>query len=299
MRWNRRAALAVAGAGALWLAGIGAVSAQIPFGPIGTSDGAYREQSWHIPLPHDSSRAMIASVSRPPGEDKHPLVVINHGSPADPRERASVRPGFRTATEWFVKRGYVVVRPIRRGYGATGGNWSETYGSCARPNFRDAGLETAKDIAASVAYMKTQPFVRPVGVIVVGQSAGGWGSLALAGMNPPDVTAIVNFAGGRGGYARKQPNSNCAPDRLVSAAGDYGRTARVPTLWIYTQNDLFFAPSISRGMYDAFTGNGGKGEYVLLTPFGKDGHGLFGSSDGVKHWEKQVERFLAANAAAN
>jgi hypothetical protein len=36
---------------------------------------------------------------------------------------------------------------------------------------------------------------------------------------------------------------------------------------------------------------------VLLTPFGKDGHSLFGASDGLKLWEPAVERFLQANAA--
>jgi dienelactone hydrolase len=255
----RRGIIAAIAIGVLWLAGVGTGRADERFGPVGKPDGDFREQIWRIPLPHDGERTMIASVSRPRGEARHRLAIINHGSPANPQDRPSMRPGFKVATEWFVKHGYVVVRPMRRGYGETGGNWSENYGSCSQPNYKAAGLETAKDITAAIAYMKAQPFARPDGVVVVGQSAGGWGSLALAGLNPPEVAAIVNFGGGRGGYANKQPNNNCAPDRLVSAAGEYGRTARVPTLWIYTQNDLFFAPTISRGMYDAFTGEGGKG----------------------------------------
>lgn len=297
MKPFRRASITAGVLAVLLVARIGIGAAQERFGPVGEPTGDFREQTWRIPLPHDDGRAMIASVSRPPGDARHRLAVINHGSPASPEERPKLRPGYKAATEWFLKAGYVVVQPIRRGYGETGGSWSESYGPCARPNFKSAGLESAKDIAAAIAHMKQQAFVRPEGVIVVGQSAGGWGSLALAGLNPPEVAAVVNFAGGRGGYANKQPNNNCAPDRLIAAAGEYGRTARVPTLWIYTENDLFFAPSISRAMFDAFTGHGGKGEYVLLTPFGKDGHRLFGASDGIKLWEPVVARFLKANTA--
>lgn len=297
---RHRAALAVAGVCALWHFGAGLVAAQdVGFGPVGRPEGAYRAQDWRIPLPHDPQRVMVASVLRPPGEDRRPLVVINHGSPADAAQRAFERPGFPSASEWFVARGYVVVRPIRRGYGATGGAWSETYRSCAEPAYREAGLETAKDISAAMAFMTRQDFVRPDRVVVVGQSAGGWGSLALAGLNPPAVSAVVNFAGGRGGYAEGRPNTNCAPDRLVDAAGEYGRTARIPTLWVYTQNDGFFGPSLSRAMYRAFSGSGGRGEFVLLPGFGSDGHGLFGSSGGVKHWAPLVERFLAGNATAD
>ncbi len=300
MTSRRRAVVAVAGACALWLFGAGpGLPQDAGFGPRGTPDGPHRAQDWRIPLPHDPQRGMVANVLRPPGEDPRPMAVINHGSPADAAQRAFERPGFAAASEWFVARGYVVVRPIRRGYGATGGAWSETYRSCDEPTYREAGLETAKDIVAAIAFLARQPFVRPDRVVVVGQSAGGWGALALAGLNPPAVSAVVNFAGGRGGYAEGRPHTNCAPDRLIAAAGAYGRTARIPTLWVYTENDGYFGPSLSRAMYRAFSESGGRGEFVLLPGFGSDGHALFGSPAGVKHWEPLVERFLAANAAAN
>lgn len=296
MRRARRGTIAAAVATLLWFAGSGFASAA-ELGPVGRSEGAFRAQTWRIPLPHDPSRTMAAHVLRPPGEQQRKLVVINHGSPVDAGQRAVERPAFAAAADWFVRRGYVVVRPIRRGYGETGGPWAETYRSCAEPDFWSAGLESAKDIRAAIDYMTRQPFVEPDGVVVVGQSAGGWGSLALAALNPPEVAAVVNFAGGRGGYAEGRANTNCAPDRLVAAAGAYGRAARMPSLWVYTANDGFFAPALSRRMYDAFIGNGGNGQYALLPSFGTDGHSLFAAPDGVKRWEALVERFLQANAA--
>ncbi len=264
-------------------------------GPQGKPDGDLREQVWLIPLPHDGDRVMYTTVFRPPGEEQRPLAVINHGSPPKPEDRPNLRSTYRAASEWLVKRGYVVVLPVRRGYGKTGGDWAETYGRCDGADYRRAGLETARDIQAAIAYMTKQPIVRPERVLVVGQSAGGWGSLALSSLNPPEVAAILDFAGGRGGYADGKPNNNCTPDRLVEAAGEYGKTARVPTLWIFTENDLFFNPSLSRRMAEAYAAAGGKAEYNLLKPFGKDGHTLFSSADGVGRWREIVEKFLGAN----
>jgi pimeloyl-ACP methyl ester carboxylesterase len=62
---------------------------------------------------------------------------------------------------------------------------------------------------------------------VVGQSAGGWASIALSSVNPPRVRAIITFAVGR---VDGKPNNNCAPDRLVEATADFGRNSRVPML---------------------------------------------------------------------
>ena len=79
----------------------------------------------------------------------------------------------------------------------------------------------------------------PKDVIVVGQSAGGWAVDRVFEPQPPQVKAIIIFAAGRGGRVDGKPNNNCAPDRLVEATGEFGRTSRVPMLWIYIENDTF------------------------------------------------------------
>ena len=77
----------------------------------------------------------------------------------------------------------------------------------------------------------------------------------------------------------------------------YGKTARIPTLWIYTENDRYFAPRHARSWYDAFRAQGGNGELVLLPPHGEDGHLLF--ARGFSVWKPIVERFLQPHLPAS
>jgi putative copper resistance protein D len=83
---------------------------------------------------------------------------------------------------------------------------------------------------------------------------GGWlgGAIALGSQNPESVRAIIGFAAGRGGRLNGKPNNNCAPDQLVDAVAEFGRTARVPMLWIYTRNDSYFGPDLSKRMAKRF-----------------------------------------------
>lgn len=238
-------------------------------------------------------------ICRPEGRDTAPLVVVNHGSPPKPEKRPGMAPTAcsHEVAAWFQRRGYVVAFPLRRGYGANGGAWAENYGRCDSPDFVRGGLETAADIDAAVRHLHSLAYVRPEGTIVVGQSAGGWGTVALASRTPETVAAFVNFAGGRGGWAQGRANTNCAPSALVRSAGHYGASARAPMLWIYTENDTFFAPDLSKAMHGAFVAAGGKAEFALLPAFGNDGHGLFFARNGSRIWGPLVEPFLAANRA--
>ena len=103
---------------------------------------------------------------------------------------------------------------------------------------------------------------------------------------------MVNFAGGRGGRRGNIANNNCSPEKLVTAAGSFGRSARVPTLWIYTRNDSFFDPGLSRRMAEAYGKAGGVADYRLLPAFGHDGHYLFSAAAGVPVWAPHVAAFL-------
>ncbi len=253
-----------------------------------------RDEVVRVPGPGGSSLA--TRIVRPADETRRKLVVINHGSPPDASKRGSMDvPRFGALTSWFVARGYVVALPLRRGYGETGGSWAEGYGQCDAPDYFNAGLQGAADIQATIDFMRRQPYVAADGTIVVGQSAGGWASIALSSRNPTGVAGIVNFAGGRGGH-QKLPQGgtgNCAPSALVAAAAKYGATARVPMLWIYTANDSFFEPSLARRMVEAYDSAGGQATLRPLAAFGRDGHSLAGSNDGVSLWGPLVESFLA------
>src|SRR5882757_10733025 len=152
--------------------------AQAP-GPQDAERSVNREQVWRIPAA-GGSPLMLSTVMRPKGEAKAPLVVINHGSPAESSARPQMsRQRYGALSSWFVAHGYVVAVPLRRGYGETGGAWAEDYGPCNNPDYAGAGLQTAADIKAAIDFMRTQPFVAPDHTIVVGQSAGGWGHHCL------------------------------------------------------------------------------------------------------------------------
>ena len=262
-------------------------------GPQGPPIGPARRQLWLVPLPGERL-LMHTFVLRPTGDGPFPLAVINHGSDQNSVLRAAFNlSDYHKLAYWFLDRGFAVALPIRPGHGATGGPYFEDQGRCADADYRQSGLATADSIQAAVDYLTAQPFVRKSNVVIVGQSAGGWGALALASRNLPAVKAVINFAGGRGGRVDDQPDKNCVPARLVAAAADFGRTARIPTLWLYAQNDSYFAPALSKRMFAAFRGAGGTAEYHLLPPLGADGHILIDSDDAIARWAPIVERFLA------
>ena len=178
-------------------------------------------------------------------------------------------------------------------YGAVFGH----VGSCDNPNFRGPGLAVATLNEWVIENMQKKKQIAPGKAIVVGQSGGGWGSIALASRNPPSVSAVITFAAGRGGRVDGKPNNNCAPDKLVAATGEFGRTARVPMLWIYAENDSYFGPELTKRMHNAFTAAGGDAEYHLLPAFGNDGHFLIDSADAVPLWAPLVSQFLEKHSA--
>jgi dienelactone hydrolase len=269
--------------------------AQPAAGPQEPEQGALRQQLWLVPS-QDKSVLMRTAVFRPSGPGPFPLVVINHGSVQSGTRREAMRqPVFAAASEWFVQRGYAVAVPQRPGHGETGGPYLETNRTgegCGNADYRGSGSATADSIQAAIDYFVQQPFVKKTDVIVIGHSAGGWGSLALASRNPRNVKAIINFSGGRGGRMGDRPNNNCAPGKLIDAARLFGASARIPVLSIYTENDTYFAPSVSKPLNDAFRAAGGRIDFRLLPPFGLDGHALLGARDGVELWAPIVEEFL-------
>ncbi len=292
-----------------WLVGRGNGATAI-YGPYGPQGPRLREQLWIVPGA-DPNVPLRATVFRPAEDSpagwavgrlggqptRRPLVVINHGSDDATREAVSM-PVFYWLSKWFVDRGYVVLLPQRRGHGATGGDLAEGRDTCADPRHRTSGDAAADDIEAALRYMAGQSFVDASRVIVAGVSTGGWASLALASRNPPGVQLVINFSGGRGGHAYGLPNAICGPDRLIAAAGDYGRTARVPTIWIYSANDTYFGPDIASAMVHAWQQSGGTASLHLLPPYGADGHDFVADRATWRLWGREVESALAGHGSA-
>lgn len=279
-------------------------AAETTYGAFGPEGMRMREQLWILPSA-DKTVALRATVFRPAetgsqdsdgAQRQRPLVVINHGSD-DSTRIAVAMPVYYWLSRWFVERGYVVVIPQRRGYGATGGVLAESIGTCENPDHYASGLAAADDIASAIDFMSQQSFVDPANTLVAGISSGGWASLALAARNPHSVKAIVNFAGGRGGHAHGRLNEICAAEKLRRAARDYGAKARIPTIWFYADNDSYFAPGVAQMLAQAWSEGGGLVEAHILRAYGADGHSLADDRAGWDLWGDNLDDFISRLSA--
>ncbi|HEX6007891.1 MAG TPA: CocE/NonD family hydrolase [Burkholderiales bacterium] len=292
LRAGWRGGRKAAGVIAVLAAAIAPVSAQ------GLAEGDPTEQVVRVPVRATANGvpaewSLVATLYRPRGAGPFPVVVLNHGSPGAAWERQAMgryRP--LPQVREFIKRGFVVIAPMRRGYGDTGGDWAERYGTCVAPDYYRAAREGAKDVNATVSYARSLPFVRGDEVLLVGQSAGGIAAMAAASENPSGVVAVINFSGGRGGRPYTHPGDPCVAANMTEAIGKLARTIEVPVLWHYSENDQFFAPRHVKAWYQAFRDAGGSGKLVMQPPFQWDGHGIFGAERGLPIWTAAFDSFL-------
>ena len=234
-----------------------------------------------------------AIVLRPDDRLPHPLAVLNHGSPRSADDRPTMSPyGMWAQAVAFARRGWVAVAFMRRGYGRSEGGWVENFGSCADPDYAAAGRAAASEIAAVAGFMTTQPYVAKGKWISVGVSAGGFATVALTADAPHDLAAAISFAPGRGSSG---PDTVCGEKQLGSAFAQYGKTSRIPLLWVSAENDHFFGPQLVAHLTAAFSNAGGNLAFVKTPPFGSDGHQLFNAATGIPIWSPIVDRFLKSN----
>jgi pimeloyl-ACP methyl ester carboxylesterase len=254
----------------------------------------FDESVMRVPVVKGVEQAFIdVTVFKPRGDGPFPLVVLSHGSPRTAAERRSWgRIRFVAQSEAFVAMGYAVLVPTRRGYGRSEGEWAESYGGCANPDYYSAGLESARDIRAAVDAVRRERWADAKHVVLVGQSAGGFGSVAASSQQLEGLIGVVNFAGGRGSQG---PDQVCGESRLIDAMSRYGSRSRVPSVFIYSSNDRYFGPALARRMHEAFVKSGGNAEFVEAPESGLDGHGYF--SRNVDDWMPRVASFLLRIAA--
>lgn len=266
-------------------------------GPVGDPAGPWREQMHWIPTTDDfgATALMQARICVPPGAGPFRVAILAHGAPpAGATARARMRPWACGAAfvRWFLDRGTMVVIGMRRGYGESGGDFAEDTQGCTVDGYTHAGQEAARDLAAQRAYAASLPLARPDGAIIVGQSAGGWATLAYDAAPHPGVAAFIAMAPGHGGHYHMVSYSNCHPENLEAAAGRFGRTATTPVLIVYAENDTFFPPPIAAALVGDFTAAGGRADFHALGPFETDGHLLFTAPAGPPIWGPLAAAYL-------
>lgn len=252
------------------------------------------EEDVRIPA-RTGSYTIAARILRPAGSGPYGAIVLNHGAPVSVEERRHESPDLLQPTAAiFARRGYAVVMPLRRGFGATGGEFAEDAGSCRNPDYRRGEAAAAEDVMAAYEYTRTLPYVDGSRMILAGQSAGGVTALFTAGARAPQgLVAVLAFAAGRGGNPSRNPGVPCAVEPLARVFDELGKAVKVPVLFHYAENDHFFNAATSRLWFERFSAGGAKADYVLQPAFGRDGHYIFSDDSGVKLWLPAVERFLA------
>ncbi|GIZ52265.1 dienelactone hydrolase family protein [Noviherbaspirillum aridicola] len=244
---------------------------------------AFNEQVVMVPAQSGAQAVELeTTVFRPTGAGPFPVVVMNHGKAlGNPRNQNRDR--FVVLSREFVKRGYAVVIPMRKGFSKSSGDYVDP--GC---DMTAHGLAQAEDLDDTMAWLRAQPWADSQRVVVAGQSYGGLTALAFGTHQNGGVRGLINFAGGlkmHGGSCRWEQS-------LVDAFAAFGKRSSLPSLWFYGQNDNHFGPELASRLHQAYTQAGGLAQLVAFGPFKKDAHGMSASRDGVQVWWPETERFL-------
>jgi dienelactone hydrolase len=243
-----------------------------------------REQTVFIPSHSGLLAARLeVQVYAPNAEGRFPLVVINHGkAPGNPSFQRSGQ--FYAQALRFVERGYVVIAPNRQGFSRSGGRFIEA--GCQIESVGDLG---ADDVEAAIAYARTLANVDASQIVVIGQSVGGLVTVALGARNPAGVVGIVNFAGGI-----REDQCDVWAQNVARAFASFGRTSRMPALFIYGDNDSYFPQPLPQQFFDAYQAAGGHATMIDFGAFERDSHTLFHRESGEPIWMPAVAHFFAS-----
>lgn len=232
------------------------------------------------------------TLYRDDGRAKSPFLLLNHGRSSEVVKRRAVAiTSFAPIARYLVGQGFAVLVPVRIGYGATGGPDIENSGACEHKVYAPGYVASTDQSLAVIAHARSLPFIDAERGLVMGLSYGGTTAIALAARRAPGVLAAINFAGGGGGRPDTHPDDPCRPDLMRQLFASYGETARMPTLWLYSENDRYWGRTLPRQWLQAFVGRGGRGEFVELPAFKDDGHGIFARNPAA--WKPAFEAFRA------
>jgi dienelactone hydrolase len=235
-------------------------------------------------VPGDPYRpvALEVTVLTPPGPGRFPLVIANHGADEASSNSRGSRYRRTFLAFYFLSRGYAVVLPMMRGFSGSGGEIA-LHGCDVAQVARD----NAKDISAVIDYMGVQPDIDASRVVVIGQSFGGWNTLALGADPPRNLVGLINFNGGM----RTSGCDDTGPG-LIAGASDFGLRTRTPSIWFYGDNDALFPTSLWRSMYQHYISGGANSQLVDIGRFGTDSHKFLNFPETLALWTPPLDEFL-------
>lgn len=239
------------------------------------------------------SGEMIITHFRPEGDGPFPAVIMHHGRSTTNRATPG-RWRYLDVVRYWTRRGVAVFVPTRLGYGDTGLEPDpEETGNCGNKRYDVAAEAVAVQSMAAIEFATQQPWVDRQRIIVMGQSMGGFTAIASMARRHAGVIAGINFAGGGGGDPVTRKQDPCSVSRMgnVFAAAGKANGGTTPMLWLYSENDNYWGPSIPRKWHEAYTAAGGKADFVMFPPVSTEGHRLL--ADGMALWRPVLDRFVA------
>ena len=212
-----------------------------------------RQATHQLEVRFRSGDALLSgTLTLPPSRGPHPAVAFVAGSGETTR---AYLPDLQAL---LVRSGVAVLAYDKRGIGQSGGIYP---GESPTPETIDV---LARDAAAAVRFLETQPEIDRSRIGLAGHSQAGW-IMPLAASRTPAVHFLVTFSGptvttaetdlyqnltGQGD--RPQTESDAAIDKEVLAAGRGGvdpmpwiRRLRMPALWVYGGRDMQVPPRLS------------------------------------------------------
>ncbi|MFC0410673.1 S9 family peptidase [Roseomonas elaeocarpi] len=260
----------------LWLAERGAAEARLLFA---ASEAPENTRDWTLTeFPSTDGRTLPAFLALPAGEAPEagwPVLVWVHGGPA-----MQALPNWRPDLQTILTRGIAVLIPNVRGSTGYGRDY-------AGLDDRELRLDSVRDLADAHRWIGTQPGLDGARIAVMGQSYGGWMTLAAVTEYPELWTCGIDYYG----IARwKTFFERTGPWRVEHRAAEYGdpvhdtellerlsplnrvERIRCPMLVAQGLTDPRVPPHESQQIAEALGARGIPVEYLT---FPDEGHGFF------------------------
>jgi dienelactone hydrolase len=243
---------------------------------------------------------MVTHFYKPQGDGSFPVVIFSHGRFGERDQRWNLKSPVSVGHgNFWLRKGFALVAPVRPGYGDSGGVDRErsgatgSGGSCrGTPDFVRLAKTAGEAVLATLDWVRVQPWAKTDKLLLVGQSVGGLATIGVGAVNPPGVIGAINFSGGAGGSPDISPGRSCRPEKLAEAFQEFGKTIKIPSLWLYAENDLYWGPEEPKEWHKAFSAGGSKIRFVMTEPVpgAADGHRLL--AVGGRLWSPHVNEFI-------
>lgn len=242
-----------------------------------------------IPVISSSDQHAIAEVEaiiyKPKGQGIFPVIIFNHGS-AGGNPKLTYK--WSEQAKYFVSKGFIVIAPMRKGRGQSSGLSLESEDKNCDIASWDKGIQSAmEDLDAVIKFAGSVPEVKHDEIHLLGQSRGGFLSVAYAaeGKFKEQIKSVINFSGGW--VAQKE--DQCPLDFNKVAFAQFAAKSKIPMLWLYGANDLYFGDESVFSYHTAFKKSGGVADFHLIQDVPNNGHELIEYPD---KWKSLIDDFL-------